>query len=211
MARAIWIDTPRSVVSNSPGADREGDPGGGRLPRHRTPGLQHRLPPRVVDRGAMRRSSRTASSRQHDGKPEARYCLVPAAEVEILDTWHTRGMRGTGTHHFEVKDVFVPAERTFLDKGAPQLSGGPRYKIPFGLSFAAGDGRVALGCGAKLPRRILRARRREDAALHGEPPARPVARPVHGRPGRSRAALGPRFPDGSGAARSGTKRRRTAR
>ena len=102
--------------------------------------------------------------RLKDGKPEARYCLLPAAQAELLDTWHTRGMRGTGTHHFEVKDVFVPAERTFLPKGEPQVSGGARYKISSGLTFAAGDGAVALGlsrsclnaffelAGAKTPR-----------------------------------------------------------
>jgi len=102
--------------------------------------------------------------RLKDGNPEARYLLVPVAQVELLDTWHTRGMRGTGTHHFEVKDVFVPAERTVFAKNAPQISCGARYKIPFGLSFAAGDGAVALGlarscldaffelAGAKTPR-----------------------------------------------------------
>src|SRR6201999_1345768 len=72
--------------------------------------------------------------RQRDGKPEARYCLIPVAQVELLDTWHTRGMRGTGTHHFEVKDVFVPEERTYFPKGMPHLRGGARYKIPSGLS-----------------------------------------------------------------------------
>jgi alkylation response protein AidB-like acyl-CoA dehydrogenase len=83
-----------------------------------------------------------------------------------LDTWHTRGMRGTGTHHFEVKDVFVPAERTVPPVGAPIVTGGARYKIPFTLSFAAGDAAVALGvarsclnaffelAGAKTPRHV---------------------------------------------------------
>ena len=42
--------------------------------------------------------------RLRDGKPEARYCLVPKAKAQLLDTWHTRGMRGTGTHNFVVED-----------------------------------------------------------------------------------------------------------
>ncbi len=54
-------------------------------------------------------------------------------------------MRGTGTHSFEVKDVFVPEERTVFTFGAPLVSPGPRYKIPLTLGFAAGDGMVALG------------------------------------------------------------------
>jgi indole-3-acetate monooxygenase len=144
VARAIWIDTPRSVVSNTPGPTAQATvvPGGyrvtGRQPfstgcRHASWVAAHA---QVIENGQVR---------QHDGKPEARYLLVPIAEAELLDTWHTRGMRGTGTHHFEVKDVFVPAERTVLTKGAPQVSGGVRYKIPLTLAFAGGDAAVALG------------------------------------------------------------------
>ncbi|HEV7803404.1 MAG TPA: acyl-CoA dehydrogenase family protein [Burkholderiales bacterium] len=144
VARAVWIDTPRSVVSNSPGPTAQAIvvPGGyrvtGRQPfstgcRHASWIAAHA---RVIENGAVRLK---------DGSPEARYLLVPVAQVELLDTWNTRGMRGTGTHHFEVKDVFVPAERTFLAKGEPQVFGGERYAIPIGLSYAAGDAAVALG------------------------------------------------------------------
>jgi indole-3-acetate monooxygenase len=83
--------------------------------------------------------------RLRNGKPETRWFLVPRAEVEIIDAWHTKGMRGTGTNSFEVKDVFVPEERTVFYTGAPIVSPGPRYKIPITLGFGAGDGMVALG------------------------------------------------------------------
>jgi alkylation response protein AidB-like acyl-CoA dehydrogenase len=46
-----------------------------------------------------------------DGKPVYRICVVPTAEVEVLDTWTTTGMRGTGSHDYTVADVFVPEER----------------------------------------------------------------------------------------------------
>jgi alkylation response protein AidB-like acyl-CoA dehydrogenase len=46
-----------------------------------------------------------------DGRPLYLRCVVPASEVEVLDTWRTTGMRGTGSHDFAVTDVFVPAER----------------------------------------------------------------------------------------------------
>jgi alkylation response protein AidB-like acyl-CoA dehydrogenase len=80
-----------------------------------------------------------------DGTPELRYLLVPVGEAELLDTWHTRGMRGTGTHHFNVRDVFVPAERTVLSATAALLEKGPLYKVPRTLCFASGDAAVALG------------------------------------------------------------------
>jgi alkylation response protein AidB-like acyl-CoA dehydrogenase len=73
-------------------------------------------------------------------------------------------MRGTGTHHFAVNDVFVPADRTLLSATAPLLEPGPLYRIPRTLCFASGDAAVALGlarsclsafldlAGAKTPR-----------------------------------------------------------
>ena len=163
IAREVWIDTPRSVVANSPAPSAKAVvvDGGYRVTGRQgfSTGCRHAswiaAHTTVIENGEVR---------QRDGKPEARYCLVPVAQVERLDTWNTRGMRGTGTHHFEVNDVFVPAERTFFPKRQPQVSGGARYKIPSGLSFASGDAAVALGlarscldafyelAGAKTPR-----------------------------------------------------------
>ena len=143
-ARQIWIDTPRAVVSNTPGATAQAVvvPGGFRVTGRQpfSTGCKHAswvaAHAQVIENGAVR---------QRNGRPEVRYCLVPIAQVELLDTWHTKGMRGTGTHTFDVKDVFVPEERTVFPYGAPLVSPGPRYKIPLTLGFAAGDGMVALG------------------------------------------------------------------
>jgi alkylation response protein AidB-like acyl-CoA dehydrogenase len=163
IAREVWIDTPRSVVANSPApiAKALAVPGGYRVTGREgfSTGCTH-----ASWIAAHATVHENGEVRMRNGKPEARYCLVPANEVEIVDTWHTRGMRGTGTHHFEVKDVFVPEERTFFPKSMPQVSGGARYRIPSGLSFASGDAAVALGlsrscldafydlAGAKTPR-----------------------------------------------------------
>jgi indole-3-acetate monooxygenase len=43
--------------------------------------------------------------------PVVRAVYVPAKEAQILDTWHTTGLRGTGSHDFVLRDVFVPKER----------------------------------------------------------------------------------------------------
>ena len=102
--------------------------------------------------------------RLENGQPETRYMFVPVAEAELLDTWKVRGMRGTGTHHFAVHDVFVPAERTVLSATAPLRETGPLYKIPRTLCFASGDAAVALGMARTCLDDVLRARRREDAA-----------------------------------------------
>ena len=142
--REIWIDTPRSVVSNTPAPTAKAVvvPGGFRVTGRQpfSTGIKHAswvaAHAQIIENGAVR---------QRLGRPEARYCLVPAAEVEVIDTWHTKGMRGTGTHSFEVRDVFVPEERTVYPHDAPLVRPGPRYKLPLTLGFAAGDGMVALG------------------------------------------------------------------
>jgi alkylation response protein AidB-like acyl-CoA dehydrogenase len=44
--------------------------------------------------------------------PEVRMAAIPIAEARIADTWHTAGMRGTGSNDLIVTDVFVPTHRT---------------------------------------------------------------------------------------------------
>lgn len=48
-----------------------------------------------------------------DGKPELRVALLPAAQFEILDTWYTTGLAGSGSHDYTIDGTFVPMERTF--------------------------------------------------------------------------------------------------
>jgi alkylation response protein AidB-like acyl-CoA dehydrogenase len=50
-----------------------------------------------------------------DGKlPEWRIVIAAPSEYTIHDdTWLTTGLRGTGSHDYEARDLFVPAARTF--------------------------------------------------------------------------------------------------
>jgi alkylation response protein AidB-like acyl-CoA dehydrogenase len=163
IARMIWIDTPYGCVANTPAATAKAIvvPGGYRVTGRQGFSTGSRnaawvaAHAQVIEDGQVRRDG--------DG-PETRYLFVPVAEAELLDTWNVRGMRGTGTHHFAVNDVFVPAERTVLSATAPLLEPGPLYKIPRTLLFASGDASVAFGmartclavfmelAGAKTPR-----------------------------------------------------------
>ena len=164
VARSIWIDnTPRSVVANTPGATAQAVvvPGGYRVTGRQgfSTGCRH-----AAWLAAHAQILENGQTRLENGQPETRYFFVPVAEAELLDTWRVRGMRGTGTHHFAVNDVFVPAERTVLSATAPLLETGPLYRIPRTLLFASGDAAVALGvartclatffelAGAKTPR-----------------------------------------------------------
>jgi indole-3-acetate monooxygenase len=164
IARAIWIDTPRSVVANTPSATATAVPvpGGYRVTGRQgfSTGCRHAAwlaaHAQIVENGQPRVLD--------DGQPDARYFFVPVAEAELLDTWLVRGMRGTGTHHFAVNDVFVPAARSVLSVNPPLVESGPLYQIPRTLLFASGDAAAALGmartcldtfcelAGAKTPR-----------------------------------------------------------
>ena len=67
-----------------------------------------------------------------DGRPDARGFFLPAADCHILDTWDTTGLRGTGSHDWQVTDLFVPEERSF-----PLLFDGPLAPGAFSFSNIA--------------------------------------------------------------------------
>ena len=67
---------------------------------------------------------------QPGGIPETRFGFIPAEECEIIDTWTTNGLRGSGSHDWTVKDRFIPEVRT-LNLAAPILyRTGPLYTLP---------------------------------------------------------------------------------
>ena len=78
------------------------------------------------------------------GAPETRLLFFPRSEVEILDTWRTGGLRGTGSHDFAVEDVFVPAHRSCRFAEAP-VQPGPLYALPYIVLSTALMAGVALG------------------------------------------------------------------
>ena len=89
------------------------------------------------------------SESSEQGRPAIDYergiiLLIPKGQVDVVDRWQVNGLRGTGSFSFEVKDLFVSAERSYRVDGAP-LRGGSLYVIPTVLMFAAGFATVALG------------------------------------------------------------------
>jgi alkylation response protein AidB-like acyl-CoA dehydrogenase len=47
-----------------------------------------------------------------DGRPDWRLFCVPAAEVEVLDTWYVSGLRGTASNDVTISGAVVPDELT---------------------------------------------------------------------------------------------------
>jgi alkylation response protein AidB-like acyl-CoA dehydrogenase len=85
-----------------------------------------------------------AGCMQAGGEPDARplpiVVGIPRGQLEVLDTWHTLGLRGTGSNDAVAEDVVVPADRAFSLFGGPLLDR-PLYRFPtfgfFALSIAA--------------------------------------------------------------------------
>lgn len=66
------------------------------------------------------------------GVPETRQCFLKTAQCEVIDTWDTTGLRGTGSNDILVEDVFVAAERTFSFQDPDVVKRpGPLYAFPF--------------------------------------------------------------------------------
>ena len=145
IARQVFLDVRPGVVANTPSAESEAlvVPGGYRVTGRMnfSTGSKHAnylaARARVIENGAQRLLA--------SGEPDIRYLLLPASAAVIHDTWHTRGMRGTGTHEFSVNGHYVPEAWTFLPAVMPPPETGPLYVFPRTLVFACGDAATALG------------------------------------------------------------------
>jgi alkylation response protein AidB-like acyl-CoA dehydrogenase len=77
--------------------------------------------------------------------PVLRVVALPKGELEILDTWHTSGLRGTGSHDALADEVFVPDHRVLsLLDGGPRVDA-PLYRFPIFGFFALSIAAAALG------------------------------------------------------------------
>jgi indole-3-acetate monooxygenase len=77
-----------------------------------------------------------------DDKPAV--VALPTEQLQILDTWHTLGLRGTGSHDTVAEEVFVPDERVLSIFAGPVIDR-PLYRFPpFGF-FAACITAAAMG------------------------------------------------------------------
>jgi indole-3-acetate monooxygenase len=122
-----------------------------------------------------------------DGRQDIRTFFVPIGACEILDTWHTAGLRGTGSHDWQVTDVFVPEAQSF-----PVLFDGP--STPGVLSvrdFAAYAGprvaAVALGIACDAIDTFMALARTKTPAMATSPLV--TQHTTHERVGRAEALL----------------------
>jgi alkylation response protein AidB-like acyl-CoA dehydrogenase len=70
-----------------------------------------------------------------DGTPCARLNFIPMSEVQVIDTWHVGGLKGTNSNDLQVEDVFVPEDYGAYDVEPPDL--GLHLMVPLGIARAA--------------------------------------------------------------------------
>lgn len=84
------------------------------------------------------------------GRPTSFGVFFPRSEARILDTWHTLGMRGTGSTDYAVRDLFVPdrfvAPVEPLQHPAPGFEG-PLFRM-WPWSAILGEATVSVGVAA---------------------------------------------------------------
>ena len=143
-AESIWSD-PGAAIANgpSPTARAERTDGGYHVNGHWSfsSGCMHA----TWLAGLCQIHTDGELERRGNGQPVLRHMLMPKANARIIDEWQVKGLRGTGSHHFEVADEFVEARYSVWNYGDPCRESGPLYLMPMVLLFACGFASVALG------------------------------------------------------------------
>ena len=92
-------------------------------------------------------SQLAAIVREGDKPVDYVFCLLERSQYEVIDDWHTLGMRATSSKTVRCKDVFIPAHRVvsmyFAKPGGHSFPGleihrNPAYRVP--ISALGGNG-----------------------------------------------------------------------
>jgi indole-3-acetate monooxygenase len=76
---------------------------------------------------------------------EYRLMFMPAAEVKLLDTWYSSGLKGTGSTDFTATDVFVPTHCSVQPGVDRSVVDSPLARFPNFTLLAAGVAATLLG------------------------------------------------------------------
>ena len=120
-----------------------------------------------------------------DGK--VRLVFFPASDGELIDTWTTGGMRGTGSHDYAIRELFIPADR-IVAMDAPARLDDPLYRFPLMALMDSLMAAVPLGIAPRGDRCLRRHRRRQGLAPFDHP-RRPTSRWCRPRSAAPRRSL----------------------
>jgi len=129
---AAWL--PNAVLSQMIGGE---EPGG---PRCRIVGSSRVMTTAQSDVSGYRLSGRLnfVSGVEHathivatfvDFDDQVRFALLPQRAGKVINTWDAMGLRGTGSHDWELKDAFVQQGHTWAALDQPAAEG-PHWRVP---------------------------------------------------------------------------------
>ena len=95
---------------------------------------------------------------QRTARPDglvAPFVFFAPEQVELLDTWHVAGLKGTGSTDYTVTDALVPEGRwvQFLNRGP--IVDAPLYRFPFLGALALGVCAVAVGLARRAQHELV--------------------------------------------------------
>jgi indole-3-acetate monooxygenase len=92
----------------------------------------------------------TTARRNGRGEPVLRTFLFPRAKVRLVDVWQVIGLKGTGSDNYEVDDIFVSNDFTFIRDPDERRVDAPLYRFPITSLYASSFAAVALGLARSL-------------------------------------------------------------
>ena len=115
--------------------------------------------------------ARALAANGNDALPPI-HVFVPKKDIEVLDTWHTLGMRGTGSKDLVAQDVFVPAHCAMatpqMFNGDFEGEAGATYRLPVAAGLSAMLCATVLGIAEKGLNQFVDATKvREDIYVGG--------------------------------------------
>jgi alkylation response protein AidB-like acyl-CoA dehydrogenase len=92
--------------------------------------------------------------------------VLPAAEVEFLDTWHVLGLRATDSCDYAVRGVFVPERMTANLVTASNCFDTPATRLPIRVVLAMAHASVAIGVAAGALDEVAAVAKAKRAAMN---------------------------------------------
>ncbi len=101
-----------------------------------------------------------------NGVPEMVLAVLPAAQVEFLDTWHVLGLRATDSCDYAVRDVFVPEHMTANLFKSTNCFDSAATRIPIRVVLAMGHASVAIGIAEGALEEVVEVAKTKRAAMN---------------------------------------------
>ena len=125
---------PNAILSQMIGGEEPGGPscrivGSSRVMTTAQPGISgYRLSGRLNFVSGVEHATHIVAT-FIDFDDQVRFALLPQRAGTVIETWDAMGLRGTGSHDWELNDAFVQNAHTWAALG-PIYAEGPQWKVP---------------------------------------------------------------------------------